>query len=160
MLRLLAHTLCALAVATPGPCLWPVALPGDANGDAVVDVRDLQIVIAAVFDESLAPMADVNHDGVVNILDFQLVQARAQERDSASPPAPDDTPAPPVGVSNPLPTPPSLTMPVLRIAALERTAVRPAPASLRRTWTEREHRSPRCERYDFRLTPNAPPEAC
>jgi hypothetical protein len=130
---------------------------GDANGDAVVDVRDLQVVIAAVLDETLASKADVNRDGLVNIRDFQLVQARAQDKDSASAPAPDDAPKPPTGVLNPvLPAPQAA--PVLRIAALLRPATQPAPASLRSAWAEREHRSPRCERYDFGLTQNAPPE--
>jgi hypothetical protein len=54
-----------------------VAVPGDVNGDGVVDCVDLAIVKASFGKKTgqpgFDPRADVNHDGVVNILDLSFV---------------------------------------------------------------------------------------
>jgi Bacterial Ig-like domain (group 3)/Dockerin type I domain/Bacterial Ig-like domain (group 2) len=52
-------------------------VPGDVNGDGVVDCLDLSLVKAAFGTKSgqpaFNPAADVNHDGVVNVLDLSYV---------------------------------------------------------------------------------------
>jgi hypothetical protein len=54
-----------------------VAVPGDVNGDGVVDCLDLDLVKAAFGTKTgqpaFNPAADVNHDGVVNVLDLSYV---------------------------------------------------------------------------------------
>jgi len=51
------------------------ALPGDVNGDGVVNAVDVQLVINAALGNALDPGfdADINGDGVVNAVDVQLV---------------------------------------------------------------------------------------
>ena len=54
-----------------------VAIPGDRNGDGLVNCADLEIVKAS-FGKSLGqpgfdPRADVNEDGAVNVLDLAMV---------------------------------------------------------------------------------------
>jgi len=57
-----------------------VAVPGDANGDGMVDCVDLYLVKAAFGKRTgqpgFNPGADLNHDGIVNALDLSIV-ARA-----------------------------------------------------------------------------------
>ena len=54
-----------------------VAVPGDVNGDGVVDCLDLELVKAAFGTKTgqtgFNASADVNHDGVVNVLDLSFV---------------------------------------------------------------------------------------
>lgn len=54
-----------------------VRVPGDVNGDGVVNCLDLDIVKASFGKKTgqagFDPRADVNDDGVVNILDLSLV---------------------------------------------------------------------------------------
>ncbi|MGD0427696.1 MAG: dockerin type I domain-containing protein [Candidatus Acidiferrales bacterium] len=54
-----------------------VAVPGDVNGDGVVNCLDLELVQAAFGTKTgqaaFNPAADVNHDGVVNVLDLSYV---------------------------------------------------------------------------------------
>jgi hypothetical protein len=54
-----------------------VAIPGDVNGDGVVNCLDLDLVKAAfgtkTGEAAFNPAADVNHDGVVNVLDLSFV---------------------------------------------------------------------------------------
>jgi hypothetical protein len=61
----------------PGSTLTVLAMPGDLNGDGIVNCADLDIVKAS-FGKSVGqagfdPRADVNGDGVVNILDLSTV---------------------------------------------------------------------------------------
>lgn len=48
-------------------------IPGDANGDGVVNVEDLLIVLAQW--GTAGPEGDVNHDGIVNVEDLLMVLA-------------------------------------------------------------------------------------
>jgi hypothetical protein len=48
-------------------------LPGDVNGDGIVDIFDVNL-ISAHWAES-GPLGDANHDGIVNIFDVNLVSA-------------------------------------------------------------------------------------
>ena len=49
-------------------------LPGDVNGDGVVNVQDVQLCVNQVLGLSpTTPEADVNSDGSVNVLDVQLI---------------------------------------------------------------------------------------
>ncbi|HEY2121868.1 MAG TPA: dockerin type I domain-containing protein, partial [Candidatus Acidoferrum sp.] len=54
-----------------------VTVPGDVNGDGVVNCTDLNIVKASFNKKTgqpgFDPRADVNHDGIVNILDLAFV---------------------------------------------------------------------------------------
>lgn len=61
---------------------------GDANGDSIVDVRDLQVLVVKVLAgvERLG-VGDLNGDSRVNVLDFQqaLAQVHRPERHSTTP---------------------------------------------------------------------------
>ena len=49
----------------------PAPLPGDLNGDGVVDMKDLAIVVAALDTSPPSdPRADVNGDNMVDVLDL------------------------------------------------------------------------------------------
>ena len=62
---------------TPGSAGSVSSLPGDRNGDGVVDCSDLAIVKASFGKKSgqagFDPRADVNGDGVVNLVDLATV---------------------------------------------------------------------------------------
>ncbi len=47
--------------------------PGDANGDNVVDFRDLNLILGSFGQSGPALLGDVNHDGVVDFRDLNLV---------------------------------------------------------------------------------------
>ena len=51
----------------------PTALPGDVNGDGVVNALDVVAVINAVLGLSSSAAADVNNDSAVNALDVVFV---------------------------------------------------------------------------------------
>lgn len=80
-----SHTITALyggdqhneASASASVSVSIVAVPGDVNGDGVVDCLDLELVKAAFGTKTgqaaFNPSADVNHDGVVNVLDLSYV---------------------------------------------------------------------------------------
>jgi len=57
-----------------------VSVPGDVNGDGVVNCLDLDLVKAAFGTKTgqpgFNPNADVNHDGVVNVLDLAFVASQ------------------------------------------------------------------------------------
>ena len=60
-----------------------VTIPGDVNGDRVVDVRDL-FLISKVFNSSPIraswdPNADINNDGVVNTFEIEIINAHYGE---------------------------------------------------------------------------------
>lgn len=68
-----AHTATTAAALTP--------IPGDINGDGVVNVGDLQLLVAAWGatrtppSANWNPKADLNNDGVINVGDLQLLVA-------------------------------------------------------------------------------------
>lgn len=67
--------------------VWAAGLPGDINGDGVVNINDLMIVTAnfgkTTSDADLDARADANGDGVVNNTDLLIViRAFAQEGDT------------------------------------------------------------------------------
>ena len=48
-------------------------LPGDVNGDGVVDVADVNLIISIMLGKTAAvPAADVNGDGIVDVSDANL----------------------------------------------------------------------------------------
>lgn len=52
----------------------PNTVPGDINGDGVVNIQDVQLCINQVLGTSATtPEADVNNDGSVNVQDIQLI---------------------------------------------------------------------------------------
>ena len=50
-----------------------VDLEGDVNGDGVVDVNDVNLVINAILNKPHSGNVDVNGDGVVNVTDANIV---------------------------------------------------------------------------------------
>ena len=83
----------ALFVGVAAPPVCPCGAPGDINGDDRTDVRDIQLLAAALSRPDLPrPEADVNGDGRVDVLDFQYVVAEAGEQapPPPQPPAPED----------------------------------------------------------------------
>ena len=48
-----------------------VNAPCDLNGDARVDVLDLQLLARAIVREETQPAMDLNQDGTVNVIDLQ-----------------------------------------------------------------------------------------
>jgi hypothetical protein len=91
--KLLKHLSLALALiisAGSGPLLR-MSEQGDTNGDATIDVLDLQHVITEVLAGAAAPgHGDVNGDGRVDVLDFQTLLGQAQN----ATPAPGSAPSP------------------------------------------------------------------
>jgi len=51
----------------------PVALPGDVNGDAEVNISDVNALINQIFSGEHSEVADVNNDGEVNISDVNAL---------------------------------------------------------------------------------------
>ena len=54
-----------------------VTIPGDVNGDGIVNCTDIDIVKASFGKKAgqpgFDPRADINHDGIVNIYDLAFV---------------------------------------------------------------------------------------
>ena len=48
-------------------------LPGDVNGDGVVNISDINAVISIILAGGFSEPADVNGDGVVNISDINAI---------------------------------------------------------------------------------------
>ncbi len=65
-----------------------VAVPGDVNGDGVVNCSDLAIIKGSFGKKAgqagFDPRADVNHDGIVNVLDLAFVQDKFPQAHRAS----------------------------------------------------------------------------
>jgi uncharacterized protein (DUF2141 family) len=57
------------AVVAPTPC------PGDANGDGVVNITDLGLLLSQFGMSGAGLEGDVNSDGVVNITDLGILLA-------------------------------------------------------------------------------------
>jgi len=143
------------ALLAAGFCV-PASRAGDVNGDAVIDVLDVQRVFAAGAEGSADRVRyDLNNDGKVDILDMHIVLSNATygqsgNRDAQDPPTPDATatvPAPQQFFSLLAPAP-VLSRPVVETARSEAVLVWLACAA---------HPPSRTERYLFNLTPNAPP---
>jgi len=143
----------ALALVAAGLAV-PVLKPGDVNGDAVIDILDVQRMFTAMAQQAEdLRRFDLNGDGEVNVLDLHIVLANATyaqstEREATEPERPSATvPAQPQ-VPSGLAVLPRLSLqiaePVEEAIDLARLEI-PLP------------RPPKTERYLFHLTPNAPP---
>lgn len=133
----------------------PSLMLADANGDQLVDILDLQLVIAAALNQKeAAARADVNGDGRVDVLDFQYIlqQAQAQSPDQQSTPPGRDT-ATIVLSRGQQPGTPATVRPISLITQGKRVAT----AALRARSVPLTIHSPKEERYIFQLMPNAPP---
>jgi len=157
-IRCVFPCLVALTVAAGSVPLLPtvVAAEGDANGDRIVDVRDLQFVIAAVLrGGNGAAMADVNGDGQVDIRDFQRILEQAQASDARVPPVPERRGEAAVLALMRFHEP---GVPAsIRSNVLITLGKRVATAALRARGVPLSIFSAKEERYYYRLTPNAPP---
>jgi hypothetical protein len=81
----------------------PFPLSGDVNGDGVVDVLDLRLVLERFFGGDV--FADQNSDAVVNILDYGAVLARLGTVSASPSTSPSATPtATPVASPSPPPS--------------------------------------------------------
>ena len=47
-------------------------IQGDLNGDGMIDIQDLIILINMILANEYSTLADLNEDGVVNILDITI----------------------------------------------------------------------------------------
>ena len=47
-------------------------IQGDLNGDGMIDIQDLIILINMILSNEYSTLADLNEDGVVNILDITI----------------------------------------------------------------------------------------
>ena len=58
-------------------CSLKRALRGDVNGDGVVNVADINVIVNIILGGHVSPeimkRADVNNDGVVNVSDINIV---------------------------------------------------------------------------------------
>jgi hypothetical protein len=61
--------------AAPTPGRTPLRLPGDVNGDGLVNGLDIDPFVALIVMGQLDPAADLNGDGAVNGLDVELFVA-------------------------------------------------------------------------------------
>ncbi|MFP4501566.1 MAG: dockerin type I domain-containing protein [Candidatus Hydrogenedentota bacterium] len=147
--------ICVAAASASLPLPWPGAEPvaGDVNGDGTVDIRDLQVVIAAVFSGGAPSAADVNSDGTVDVRDYQFLLARTRDPGARAP-----LPAPPHTGERATPPLPAPTLCPPRSI----TAPTPAAPHRARGGAGRQERAAvvhaaRCARYVYNLTPHAPP---
>ena len=65
--------------AEQNPIIIPIQLnitenniQGDLNGDGMIDIQDLIILINMILANEYSTLADLNEDGVVNILDITI----------------------------------------------------------------------------------------
>ncbi len=149
----LAALLLAGSLVGAGSGVWTSA---DLNGDASVDVLDVQAVVAHVLSEDPdSRVADVNGDGRLDVLDLQAVVAQAADSE--------------VPASTPADTPRKATFPVLRVPRMlpaNRLCLpradenAPVPMRFRQAKAVRiAALRTQVERYLFTLTPHAPPRA-
>lgn len=157
MVRYLLHSAMALtmlfvAVATP---LLRGVVQGDTNGDAAVDVLDLQHVIAEVLGTDVdMDHGDINHDGHVNVLDFQALLSQAQQARSSQSgdlPQPDKSVPVQVRVADEMGLRVSYVKPVAPEEGKSAASFAARPALMEQV------ASPKVERYIQNLSPNAPP---
>ena len=82
----------ALVAAFPGGTL---VCRGDTNGDLLLNVLDLQVLLPAVLGQAsgLCRTADTNGDGAVNILDLQYAVAHVCDTDTQDLPVRENTTA-------------------------------------------------------------------
>lgn len=105
----------AILMASTGYAINPTSLaatlPGDVNGDNVVNAIDLSLILSNW--GKAAPVEDLNHDGIVSIYDVSIVLSNWGKTVSATPtptvtiaptatPTPTPTPTAPVGSMMPL----------------------------------------------------------
>jgi hypothetical protein len=99
----LALFVCAGVMVRSVYAATPFPLSGDVNGDGVVDVLDLRLVLERFFGGDV--FADQNSDAVVNILDYGAVLARLGTVSASPSTSPSATPtATPVASPSPPPS--------------------------------------------------------
>ena len=75
-------------------CVAPqIPIPGDADGNCLVNVIDLKVAASALGTSD--PEADLNDDGFVNVLDLAIAAVNLQRATGAIAPVPDPMPSPP-----------------------------------------------------------------
>jgi hypothetical protein len=125
----------------------------DVNGDSLVDVFDVQAIVADMLTRMPATEADVNRDGQVDVFDLQAAVAEANDTTPTTE-APKESPVPDTGII------PRVEMPPLQAPAIFRLAkiIEEDSQSL---WNQGHDEFfgplPETARYLFRLTPHAPP---
>ena len=55
------------------PTTTPAFIPGDVNGDGVVNLQDVAPFVELLTNGNYLPAADINGDGTVDLLDVQLL---------------------------------------------------------------------------------------
>ena len=56
------------------PNSWCGCLAGDSNGDGIVNVLDIVLIVGCILDEdSTCSCSDVNHDGMLNVIDIVIL---------------------------------------------------------------------------------------
>ncbi len=110
-------------------------LPGDANGDGVVDDRDIALVRAAYGSHVGQPRynaaADFNGDGKIGCIDMTLTKKNLGARITLPPPVPTPAPAPPAPAPVPVPAPAPIVVPAPAPQPVQLTVVSaPAPVPI------------------------------
>lgn len=156
----LSKAICAVCVASiaTAPMVGPLdPMRGDLNGDARIDVLDLQSLTAALLEGGGRTEADLNGDGRVDVLDYQRALAQRVEEEPGGLPEIPNRPdskgimPPPLRLDG---AQPSFDRIVARLA--------PVQTSLPLLSGRREANTAACpqiQRYLFNLTPHAPPFA-
>ena len=49
-----------------------IGVVGDVNGDGLIDILDIIIIVSMILEGESTPSADVNNDGQLNILDVVM----------------------------------------------------------------------------------------
>jgi hypothetical protein len=127
--------------------------PTDVNGDSLVDIFDVQAIVADLLTRMPAAEADVNKDGQVDIFDLQVAVAEASETTPTTE-APKESPVPDTGILPRVELPPVQAPSISRLAKIIEDDVQ----SL---WNQGHEEFfqplPETARYLFRLTSHAPP---
>jgi hypothetical protein len=131
---------------------WRDASSPDLNGDACVDVLDMQLLVASLLRHGTAN-PDVNGDGRVDVLDLQAFLSGEGRTDTPDKPTPTEHPP---GVT-PAPVSAPQHYPLAGLCHTESAAtVREALSPFRET-VPRHTANTGALRYLFGLTPHAPP---
>ena len=109
---------------TPTTTPTPTAIPGDINGDGVVDVRDYGVWRQQFGATDCGNPADLNHDCLVDVRDYSIWRQHFGQGSGTAAPARSApaVPAPPIATTTPPAAPPTATQTPTRTPS-------PAPAS-------------------------------